>query len=158
VVLFEPEPEGIHDAYQTIAHSASIDIQAKAQQLVDAIEAAAGSEQLCIEGRRNATTGARGVVVGAGRPGGAVTVLAELLNESQLQLTDAAKDRFDFLGWAALNKKLSVLVHAPEPGAIARVAFAVLVSSEGDSLGFYHLARLLVNEVELAQWDVASIA
>src|SRR5207244_9154842 len=94
----------------------------------------------------------RGLIVAMGLEGEATTVLAELLTESPRELNDVAKNRFECLGWSASRSELSAIIHADEPRG-SRVAFAALVSQEADTFAFKYLARLLITESEISQWN-----
>jgi hypothetical protein len=151
----------MRQAYRTIADKTCADVvsfDANVRQRLDATEAAARAGRLCVESRLNALTGANGVIVGSNHPDPArAMAIAELLYEPEDQGADFARDRFEWLHWAAANNKLSAVAYAVEPGG-SRVAFAAVVTEEGGNLVFDHLARLLVTEAELTQWHQSSLA
>ncbi len=154
MVLFDPEPDALRHAYETVTEPFGSDIadfEAQVRELLDSFETAAMEGRLFFGACRNAMTGERGLIVGTGREHEIPTALAELLGPSPHEMDDLARYQFDWLGWSASRRELSAVVHADEPGG-SRVAFAALARSQDDNLVFEYLARLLVTEVERAQW------
>jgi hypothetical protein len=160
LVVFQPEPDGIRQAYRTIADKTCVDLatfDAKVRQRLDAIEAAARAERLWVESRLNALTGAQGVIVGSDHPDSAsATAIAELLHEPE-HGADAARGPFEWLGWLAATSKLSAVAYEPATGG-SRITFLASMMRRDDEVVFDVLARLLVTEAELSQWPpVAAI-